>query len=211
MGHPTIETPNLDQLAKQSVVFRRGYVPTALCRPALMTLATGLYSHQNKTTGNDPARTAANAKHAAEKDQHINELLISHIDETGALPKWLSKRGYVSHQSGKWWEGSYQRGGFTHGMTHGFPNPRGRRARVSKIGRTGMQPVLDFIDQSIADNKPFLSGAHSCRTLRTHHPLDFWTSTLQKVFRRGLQNTMQCVSGSMKPAGHLSTISMIRV
>jgi len=68
MGHPTIETPNLDQLAKQSVVFRRAYVPTALCRPALMTLATGLYSHQNKTTGNDPARTAANAKHAAEKD-----------------------------------------------------------------------------------------------------------------------------------------------
>ena len=156
MGHPTIETPNLDQLAKQSVVFRRGYVPTALCRPALMTLATGLYSHQNKTTGNDPARTAANAKHAAEKDQHINELLISHIDETGALPKWLSKRGYVSHQSGKWWEGSYQRGGFTHGMTMGFPNPRGRHGDAGlKIGRTGMQPVLDFIDQSIADNKPF--------------------------------------------------------
>ena len=41
MGHPSIETPHLDKLARESVVFRRGYVPTALCRPSLMTLATG--------------------------------------------------------------------------------------------------------------------------------------------------------------------------
>ena len=60
MGHPEIETPNLDTLARESALFRRGYVPTALCRPSLMTLITGLYSHQNKTTGNDPANTAAN-------------------------------------------------------------------------------------------------------------------------------------------------------
>ena len=33
MGHAEIETPNLDALAKQSALFRRGYVPTALCRP----------------------------------------------------------------------------------------------------------------------------------------------------------------------------------
>ncbi|MDP7303637.1 MAG: sulfatase-like hydrolase/transferase, partial [Pirellulaceae bacterium] len=57
MGHPEIETPHLDKLAKESALFRRGYVPTALCRPSLMTLITGLYSHQNKTTGNDPANT----------------------------------------------------------------------------------------------------------------------------------------------------------
>ncbi|MGI9444161.1 MAG: sulfatase-like hydrolase/transferase [Rubripirellula sp.] len=156
MGHPAIETPNLDQLARESVVFRRGYVPTALCRPALMTLATGLYSHQNKTTGNNPAPTAANANYAKDQNEHINELLISHIDETGALPQWLAKRGYVSHQSGKWWEGSFQRGGFTDGMTKGFPNPGGRHGDAGlKIGRDGMQPVLNFIDKSVADKKPF--------------------------------------------------------
>ncbi|MCH2180280.1 MAG: sulfatase [Mariniblastus sp.] len=156
MGHPSIETPNLDQLARESVVFRRGYVPTALCRPALMTLATGLYSHQNKTTGNDPAQTAANANYAKDQNKSIKELLISHIDQTGAVPQWLAERGYVSHQSGKWWEGSYQRGGFTDGMTKGFPNPRGRHGDAGlKIGRDGMQPVLNFIDQSVADKKPF--------------------------------------------------------
>ncbi|MCP4889463.1 MAG: sulfatase-like hydrolase/transferase [Planctomycetaceae bacterium] len=30
MGHPDIKTPNLDKLAAGGVVFRRGYVPTAL-------------------------------------------------------------------------------------------------------------------------------------------------------------------------------------
>ena len=156
MGHPEIETPNLDRLARESALFRRGYVPTALCRPSLMTLATGLYSHQNKTTGNDPANTPANKAHAEKAGKDARELLISHIDKTGALPQWLAKKGYVSHQSGKWWEGSHQRGGFTEGMTAGFPKPRGRHGDAGlKIGREGMAPVLDFIDSSVKDEKPF--------------------------------------------------------
>ena len=35
MGHKQIQTPHLDRLAKQSALFARGYVPTALCRPSL--------------------------------------------------------------------------------------------------------------------------------------------------------------------------------
>ena len=31
MGHPHIETPHLDQLASESALFRRGYVPTGSC------------------------------------------------------------------------------------------------------------------------------------------------------------------------------------
>ena len=101
MGHPEIETPHLDKLAKESALFRRGYVPTALCQPSLMTLITGLYSHQNKTTGDDPAGTPANKVHAEKAGKPTSELLISHIDKTGSLPKWLAEKGYVSHQSGK--------------------------------------------------------------------------------------------------------------
>ncbi len=156
MGHPSIETPHLDKLASQSALFRRGYVPTALCRPALMSLATGLYSHQNRTTGNDPAPTIANQAHARKANRHIRELLIAHIDETGALPQWLAEKGYVSHQSGKWWEGSFQRGGFTEGMTRGFPHPRGRHGDAGlKIGRDGMKPVFEFMDRSVKNEKPF--------------------------------------------------------
>ena len=61
-GHPDIRTPNLDRLAAQSVLFRRGYVPTALCRPSLMTLVTGHYAHRHGLTGNDPSPRHADPK-----------------------------------------------------------------------------------------------------------------------------------------------------
>ena len=55
MGHEMIKTPHLDALAQESVVFRRGYVPTALCRPSLMTMITGRYASTHGVTGNDPS------------------------------------------------------------------------------------------------------------------------------------------------------------
>jgi arylsulfatase A-like enzyme len=154
MGHPAIQTPNLDRLASQSVLFRRGYVPTALCRPSLLTLATGRYAHEHGVTGNDPS-----PKYAAPKSDLYRErcaTLISYLDRFDTLPKLLGERGYLSHQSGKWWEGSYRHGGFTHGMTRGFPQPGGRHGDDGlKIGRDGMQPIEQFVDMAVAEGKPF--------------------------------------------------------
>ena len=156
MGHPAIKTPHLDQLAKQSATFRRGYVPTALCRPSLMTLITGLYSHQNLVTGNDPANTPENREHESKFGKDARELLISNIDKYPTVPRLLAERGYLSFQAGKWWEGSYQRGGFTHGMTRGYPQKGGRHGDDGlAIGRKGMHPVNDFIDMAVAAKRPF--------------------------------------------------------
>lgn len=100
MGHTVIRTPSLDRLAARSALFTRGYVPTALCRPSLATLVTGLYAHQHKTTGNDPSLSLTPAD-SAEYAQ-LREHLISHIDRQPTLPKLLATKGYLSHQSGKW-------------------------------------------------------------------------------------------------------------
>ena len=54
MGHKVIQTPNIDRLAKESLTFTLGYVPSSLCCPSLATMITGLYPHQSKTTGNEP-------------------------------------------------------------------------------------------------------------------------------------------------------------
>lgn len=152
MGHDVIKTPNLDRLAKQSVTFKRGYVPTALCRPSLATMITGLYARQHKVSGNDPALLTGGKRGPAY--QALRNQLISHIDRLPTLPKLLKSKGYVSHQSGKWWEGNHQRGGFTHGMTHGDPKRGGRHGDEGlKIGRTGLQPIFNFIDE--AGDKPF--------------------------------------------------------
>jgi len=154
MDHPEIQTPNLDKLASQAALFPRGYVPTALCRPSLATLLTGHYASTHGITGNDPS-----PKYAARNSDLFKQRrakLISYLDRFETLPEALGKLGYLSHQSGKLWEGSYQNAGFTHGMTKGFPNPRGRHGDAGlKIGRDGLEPIDEFLDLAVRKQKPF--------------------------------------------------------
>lgn len=154
MGHPDVQTPNLDKLAKESVLFRRGYVPTALCRPSLATLLTGHYASRHGVTGNDPSPKHAPANSDLYKQRRAR--LISYLDRFETLPEILNSQGYLSHQSGKLWEGSYRNAGFTHGMTRGFPEPGGRHGDDGlKIGREGMEPISTFLDHAVAQKQPF--------------------------------------------------------
>lgn len=142
MGHEQIETPRLDQLAKESAVFTRGYVPDSLCRPSLMTMITGLYPHQHRIAGNDPMKGVDRSK------------MLVNIERLPTIPKLLAEKGYLSLQTGKWWEGNHKQGGFTHGMTHGDTSKGGRHGDLGlKISREGMQPIVDFIEE--AGDKPF--------------------------------------------------------
>ncbi len=154
MGHPHVQTPNLDRLAREGVTFERGYVPTALCRPSLMTLVTGHYAHRHGVTGNSPSRKYAESGSKLYNARRAQ--LISFIERFDTLPELLVERGYLCHQSGKWWEGRFSQGGFTHGMTRGFPNPGCRGGDDGwKIGREGMKPVEQFVDMAIENRKPF--------------------------------------------------------
>ncbi len=162
MGHAHIKTPNLDQLASQSLLFTRGYVPDSLCRPSLATMISGLYPHQHGIVGNDPppAKDApANRSgqyRTPEYQKVIEEYLQLHIDKMETLPDRLKKLGYRSFQSGKWWEGNPKRGGFDDGMTHGDHKRGARHGDVGlEIGRTTMQPVADFVASSHKAEKPY--------------------------------------------------------
>lgn len=184
MGHPHIQTPHLDRLAAESALFPRGYVPTALCRPALASLANGRYAHQHKISGNDPALPAGENSGASPVYAALREQLIAQFDRHPSLAKWLGAHGYLSHQSGKWWEGGFARGGFTHGMTRGFPKPGGRHGDDGlKIGREGMAPVLEFIDHAGAEQKPFFVWYAPFLPHDPHTPPD---RLFQKYKERGI-------------------------
>lgn len=148
MGHPQIKTPHLDKLAQRSLVFERGYVASPLCRPSLASMLTGLYPFEHGVTGND----VDGRNNRAALDEPLREAIHRHP----SLIKMLVSNGYLAHQSGKWWEGSYSDGGFTHGMTHGDPARGGRHGDEGlKIGRTDIAPVKDFIDGAVEQDKPF--------------------------------------------------------
>ncbi|NWG14332.1 MAG: sulfatase [Acidobacteria bacterium] len=159
MGHPYIRTPNLDRLASQSLLYTRGYVPTALCSPSLATIITGRYPQDHRITGNDPpappgGKTGDWRNHpvyvAAWDD------LRSLIRRVPTLPRLLGRKNYASLQTGKWWMGSYEDGGFTDGMTHGDRRRGGRHGDDGlSIGRTTMQPIYDFIARARSEARPF--------------------------------------------------------
>ena len=144
MGHPHLRTPHLDRLARESLVFSRGYVTSSLCCPSLASIITGRYPHEHRIVGNDPpgGRDAFAAG---------RERMNRHLEEWPTLPRLLGARGYVSLQTGKWWQGDFSRGGFTEGMTKGARHGDEGLA----IGRQTMQPIYDFIGRSRAAGKPF--------------------------------------------------------
>ena len=144
MGHAHIKTPHLDQLADRSVLFERGYVAAPLCRPSLASMITGLYPFTHRITGNDV--DGRNNREA------LDQPLRAAFHTLPSFVRELTANGYLAHQSGKWWEGSFEDGGFTHGMTRG-----GRHGDTGlTIGRTGMSPVTEFIDTASSEKKPFL-------------------------------------------------------
>jgi uncharacterized sulfatase len=146
MKHPHVRTPHIDRLAREGLTLTRGYVPASLCRPSLASIMTGLYPHQHRITSNDPAGEA--------RDPENRRPMVDLFQESKPMAGLLAAKGYVSHQSGKWWEGECKCGGFTECMTHGDVKRGGRHGDEGlKIGRETMQPVFDFIDRSAG--KPF--------------------------------------------------------
>jgi len=160
MGHPHIETPRIDQLAAEGLTFTWGYTAAPLCRPALASMATGLYPHQHKVLGNDPVFEFGDRPRYREEwmkmRAEMNEPVVAAFEQLPTLADILGKEGYVSLQTGKWWEGNPSRGGFTKGMTHGNPARGGRHGDDGlKIGREGLDEIYDFIEGATADKKPF--------------------------------------------------------
>lgn len=80
MGHPFVETPAMDALAREGVHFANAVVTTALCSPSRASILTGQYMHRHGVVDNNiPARPG-----------------------TVFFPEYLQKAGYQTAFFGKW-------------------------------------------------------------------------------------------------------------
>jgi uncharacterized sulfatase len=159
MGHPHLRTPHLDRLAAQSLLFERGYSPVPLCRPALASIATGLYPHQHGVTGNDPALpdkgVNAMAARGNPKYARYYNTIIENFRRRPNFVHDLVSRGYLALETGKWWEGDpVKTAGFTHAMTQGEAKGSRHGDRGLDIGRKGLEPICRFLDE--AGERPWL-------------------------------------------------------
>jgi len=78
LGHPVVRTPQMDELAKQGVLFRRAYTTVASCIPARYALLTGLSPQTSGVVG-----------------------FAAKPFTTPSLPELLGKAGYATFMIGR--------------------------------------------------------------------------------------------------------------
>lgn len=95
MGHPFLETPNLDRLARGGAHLKNAFVTTSLCSPSRASVLTGLYTHKHRVIDN------------------------ARLEPEGIVyfPQYLQAAGYATAFIGKWHMGQESdapRPGFDH-------------------------------------------------------------------------------------------------
>ena len=101
-GQQKIETPNIDYLAKQGLLFKQFYAGTTVCAPSRAALMTGLH------TGHAPVR--GNKGFQPEGQSPLP-------DSSVTIAMQLQQRGYETAAFGKW--------GLGYITTSGDPNKKG--------------------------------------------------------------------------------------
>jgi len=165
MGHQFVQTPNLDRLASQSLLYTRGYV-MPVCSPALASLLTGQLPHVHGITGNDLNQTAFKDAQVTTKK---NRSPLSHqlLGNSVILPKALTAAGYRTFQTGKLWNVTAEEVGFTAGMT----TVEGRHGGDGlDIGRKTMKPMFDFMEEAQARKQPFFVWYAPMMPHQPHNP-----------------------------------------
>ena len=118
LGQKFIETPNIDQLAKEGMILKDHYTGSPVCAPARAVLLTGLHSGNNPIRGNDEWRERG--------DVWSFQAMFENSDLEGQRPmpdsiitvaEFLKSNGYKTGMVGKWGLGAPN--------TNSIPNNKG--------------------------------------------------------------------------------------
>lgn len=93
LGQPSKETPNLDAMATQGMLFPNFYTANPLCSPSRAALLTGRL----------PVRNGFYTTNAHARNAYTPQEIVGGISKDEIiLPQMLKKKGYVSKIVGKW-------------------------------------------------------------------------------------------------------------
>src|SRR4051812_33015026 len=123
VGHPFLETPHLDALARGGAHCANAFVTTSLCSPSRASILTGLYAHRHRVIDNNSPFPAGLA----------------------TFPERLRAAGYETAFVGKWHMGGDAddpRPGFDHwvgfkGQGTYLPNPDGLNVDGRRVPQKG--------------------------------------------------------------------------
>ena len=146
MGHPFLETPAMDRLARGGVHLRNAFVTTALCSPSRATILTGRYAHQHRVVDNN---------------NPVPEGTIF-------FPQYLQQAGYDTAMIGKWHMGGESddpQPGFDHwvsfrGQGTYLPSKNGLNVNGRRVPQRGYitDELTDYAIEWLKarpDDKPF--------------------------------------------------------
>lgn len=74
-------TPNIDRIAKESLLFNRAYVNNSLCGPSRASLLTGKYSHKNGYRENEKSHF-----------EHSQNSFVKELRKAGYTTSWIGKQ-----------------------------------------------------------------------------------------------------------------------
>ncbi|HAV12242.1 MAG TPA: N-acetylgalactosamine-6-sulfatase [Opitutae bacterium] len=96
-----VETPNIDNLAKQGVLFWQAYSPAPTCSPTRVAIMTGEHPARNNRThviGGSPPSPYNKAQHRMMPPYYKGRMEVDEV----TLPKVLREHGYATGHCGKW-------------------------------------------------------------------------------------------------------------
>lgn len=99
MGNPHLQTPHIDRLAEEGVLFKNHFCTTSLCSPSRASILGGLYAHAHGVVNN----------------------FTDYPRDLPTFPRQLQSEGYATAYIGKWHMGEKddsKRPGFDHFVTH---------------------------------------------------------------------------------------------
>lgn len=147
LGHPFLQTPRLDELARNGIHFPNAFVTTALCSPSRASILTGLYAHRHRVVDNNNPVPPG----------------------THFFSQYLKQAGYETAFIGKWHmggEGDDPQPGFDHwvsfrGQGTYLPNPNGLNVNGRRVPQKGY--ITDELTDYAIDwlkgrrgNRPFM-------------------------------------------------------